>query len=115
MPNPQAIQEQDNSKTKTKPNKTNDKNILNDEIEAEHDRYNDETRQLSSQQNQITKTLKELPMKKQKAKNSLYTNIATMDPKQKQLPCTNDSGVEINLEDITQELKNKVDIYVPVN
>ena len=54
-------------------------------------------------------------MEKQKSENFLYTNFATKDPKKERLPCTNDLGIEIDLEEITRELKNKVDIYVHVN
>ena len=51
-------------------------------------------------------------MEKQKAENSMLKNLSTKDPKQERLPFTNDSGIEFDLEDITQELKNKVEIYV---
>ena len=90
----------------------NERNTRNDEIVAEHDRYNDEIRDLNLEQERNTKTLKEIPMEKQKAENSSHTNFATKDSEQERLPCTNDSGIEIDLEEMTRELKNQVDIYV---
>ena len=89
---------------------SNETNTLNDEIVAENDRDNDEIREQEQERN--AKTLKEVHSGKQEAKNSPYTNSATKDSKQERRACTNDSGIEIDLEEMTREIKNQVDIYV---
>ena len=91
---------------------SNEENTWNDKIVAENDRYNDEIRELNLEQERNAKTLKEVHSGKQEAKNSPYTNSATKDSKQERRPCTNDSGIEIDLEEMTREIKNRVDIYV---
>lgn len=90
----------------------NEINACKDEISTEHDQYNGEIRLQKSEENQNTKKQKEYQMKKQEAENSPCTDFATKDSKPERLPCTNDSGIEIDLEKMTRELKNQVDIYI---
>ena len=92
-----------------------DTNNRSNGLAAERDRHKDDIHRFNSEYEETTKMLKQLKTKIPGVETSTFkhANGTTKDvSNQKPLKTNNDSGIEIDFDVMTQEIKDQVDIFV---